>query len=114
VRILPDAQVEKDALPVKERAAMDSALLKLDALGINLPFPHQSAVRGADNLRELRPRAGNSPWRAFYRRVGDSIVVAAIGPEAKVDRRGFNRATEAAKARLAAYAKQQQHEQEHN
>jgi len=60
VRILIAAEAEKDALPVKERAAMDSALAKLDALGLSLPFPHQSNVQGGAGLRELRPRAGRS------------------------------------------------------
>ena len=36
---------------------------------------------------ELRPRAGRSKWRAFYRQVGAAMVIAAIGPEATVDAR---------------------------
>ncbi|MBI2299153.1 MAG: hypothetical protein HYU66_09470 [Armatimonadetes bacterium] len=66
-----------------------------------LAFPHSSAVRIAPGLRELRPRAGRSRWRAFYRRRGRRIVVAAIGPEAMADPRGFGRAVTAALDRLA-------------
>jgi hypothetical protein len=45
--------------------------------------------------------AGRSSWRAFYRRVGDVHVIAAVGPEAEADKRGFDRAVTAAIARLA-------------
>jgi hypothetical protein len=76
------------------------AVEKLQALGPTLPFPHQSAVRGAGDLRELRPRAGRSRWRAFYRRIGDVFVIAAVGPEAEADRRGFEAATGSASTRL--------------
>ena len=75
---------------------------KLELLGTRLRHPHQSAVKGAPSLRELRPRGGDGPWRAFYRQVGaDIFVVAAIGPEAKVDPRRFERAVQATGRRLA-------------
>ncbi|HSZ28750.1 MAG TPA: hypothetical protein VK784_03205 [Pseudonocardiaceae bacterium] len=45
-------------------------------------------MQGADRLRELRLRAG------------EVFVVAAIGPEAQADKRGFGRAAAAAQARL--------------
>lgn len=89
------------ALPAAERAAMQHAFEKLEVYGDQLPFPHSSRVKGAAApLRELRPRAGRSPWRAFYRRVSDTLVIGAIGPEAHVDPRGFVRAIRAAEARL--------------
>lgn len=75
-------------------------MMKLEALGPSLPYPHSSAVQDADRLRELRPRAGNSPSRAFYRQVGEAFVVAAIGPEAQVKPRDFIRAVRAAEDRL--------------
>jgi hypothetical protein len=73
---------------------------KLAAFGPNLSFPHQSAVRGATNLRELRPRAGRSHSRAIYTRRGDTFIVAAIGPEAQHDPRGFARVVDNAAKRL--------------
>jgi len=79
---------------------MLNAVEKLEAAGPTLPFPHQSGVQGVEKLRELRPRAGRSPWRGFYRRIGDMFVVAAVGPEAESDRRGFDRATGDAVSRL--------------
>lgn len=101
VAYLPEAEKERDALPKLERSALASADVKLSAFGPRLGYPHTSAVRGAPGLRELRPRAGRSPYRALYRRVGGTFVVAAIGPEALADSRGFERAVRLALARLA-------------
>jgi hypothetical protein len=101
IRLLAAADEERRALSVEERAAMNAAIEKLRAVGARLPFPHQSQVKSARRLRELRPRAGRSPWRAFYRQVGPTtFVIAAIGPEAAVDPRGFRRAIIAAEDRL--------------
>ena len=97
---LPDAERERDALPVTERNALYNATAKLEAVGRMLGHPHTSAVQGAPSLRELRPRAGRSPWRALYRQVGDYFVIAAIAPEARKDPPGFARACAAAVERL--------------
>ena len=96
----PEAEAELDALPVKERVAVMHAVEKLAAVGPALPFPHQSNVKGAERLRELRPRGGRSPWRPLYGRVADTFVVVAVGPEALVDPRRFRRAVAAATKRL--------------
>jgi len=82
---------------------MDHAVDKLEAFGPRLPFPHQSDVRDAPGLRELRPRAGRSPWRALYTRIQDEFVIAAIGPEAQVDGRGFRRAVRNALLRIESH-----------
>lgn len=86
----------------QERKAIDNALDKLAALGPMLPFPHVSKVMGdpGGSLRELRPRAGRSPWRCIYERIGDVFVIGAVGPEAQKDKAGFDGAVSAAKARL--------------
>lgn len=86
---------------------MLNAVDKLVVFGPALPFPHCGGIQGAGHLRELRPRAGRSPWRAFYRRVGDAFVVAAIGPEAEADKRRFDRAVAAAVSRLAELEEEQ-------
>lgn len=95
-----EARQEFNQLPTREQTAMIHAFDKLAAEGPALPYPHSSAVQGADRLRELRLRAGRSAWRALYRRVGEVFVIAAIGPEAQADKRGFGRAVAAAQARL--------------
>jgi hypothetical protein len=97
----PAAEQELAALPATDRVAVLHAAEKLAALGPSLPHPHQSDVRGADGLRELRPRAGRSRFRPLYGRVGDAFVILAVGPEALVDRRGFDRTVRAATRRLA-------------
>jgi hypothetical protein len=111
VVLTPEARRELSALPTSEQAALDHALKKLEAVGIQLGAPHSSSIVGIGaTLRELRPRAGRSPWRAFYRRIGSVLVVGAIGPEATVDPQGFRRAVNLAIERLDAI--QRQYEQE--
>jgi hypothetical protein len=97
----PEAEAERSELPAKERVAIAHAVEKLEIFGPALPFPHQSDVRGVEGLRELRPRAGRSPWRPLYCRIGDVFVVLAVGPEAQNDRRRFNKAVSEAKERLS-------------
>ena len=99
VLLTQEAEEELAGLPVGEQRSMQAAFEKLEQYGDRLPFPHSSKVVDR-NLRELRPRAGRSPWRAFYRRIGDIIMVGAIGPEAKVDPQGFRRLTSLAEGRL--------------
>ena len=102
VVILDAARAELDALPEREHMAMDSALLKSRELGDALGYPHSSAVANVPTLRELRPRQGRSPWRAFYSCAGDPLyVVAAIGSEAQHNPRAFRRAVADALERLA-------------
>jgi hypothetical protein len=96
----PDAETELGALPAAERTAVAHAVEKLQALGPTLGHPHSGAVVSAVSLRELRPRAGRSRWRAFYRQIGQAFVIGAVGPEAEVDRQGFRRAVVAAERRL--------------
>jgi hypothetical protein len=103
VRYHPKARAEADAVPAHELKALDNAVDKLASLGPLLPFPHSSKVMGdpGGSLRELRPRAGRSPWRCIYQRIGDVFVIGAIAPEAQKDKAGFERAVGAAKSRLA-------------
>lgn len=100
VVVHPLASAELAKIPPREQVAARNAMLKLQEIGSALPFPHSSAVANADRLRELRPRAGNCPWRAFYRQVGNVFVVAAIGPEAQVKPHDFTRALHNAEQRL--------------
>jgi len=103
VLVHPAAAEEYRGLPEREQDAMDNAIEKLSALGEQLRYPHSSAVRSAAGLRELRPRAGRSPWRAFYPHIGDVIVIGAFGPEANADPRSFQTAVKRATDRLAEF-----------
>src|SRR6266567_5131666 len=96
-----DALAELRGLPVAERGAVMNAVAKLEVFGDQLGSPHTSQVKGSrSGIRELRPRAGRSPWRVLYRRVADAMVVLAVGPEAEHDQRGFDRAVRRAEERL--------------
>jgi hypothetical protein len=85
----PEAEAERAELTARDRVAVDNAVAKLEAMGPALPFPHSSSVQGLDDLRELRPQAGKSPWRLLYRQVGNPFAIAAVGSEAKKDKREF-------------------------
>ena len=100
VLVHPQAKKELAALPNQEKVAVDNAMKKLEALGPDLGYPYSSSVQAADAIRELRPRAGRSRWRAFYRRIDDVFLVGSIGPEAQVDSRKFNKAVRAAEQRI--------------
>jgi hypothetical protein len=100
----PDAVTERSEIEdAKEQVALQHAGDKLVAEGPRLRFPHQSSVKGeaGKKLRELRPRRGRSPWRAFYRQFDKrTLVVLAVGPEAQVDGRAFAAAVARANARF--------------
>ena len=100
VRWLVEAEHERDRLATGERVALDRAVRKLATLGPQLPFPHQSSVRQGHRLRELRPRAGRSQWRALYRRIGDVFVIGSVCSEAHVDSPAFARGVASAIKRL--------------
>lgn len=100
VELLPEAANELRALTAVERRAVSNALEKLRSVGSQLGHPHSSQVKGT-NLRELRPRAGRSPWRAIYRQFGNRLIILTIAPEALHDPRGFERGIAAAQQRFA-------------
>jgi hypothetical protein len=90
----PAANAERAAISdAAERAAIQHAREKLEAVGPRLGAPHSSAIKGEDGagLRELRPRAGRSRWRPIYRQVGPgTFVILAVTPEAEIDGRSFD------------------------
>jgi hypothetical protein len=63
-----------------EQKAIFNAVDKLRELGERLPPPRMKPLQGptAAGLRELRPRRGNSDWRALYRRCRPLYVVLAV------------------------------------
>jgi|SRR5215472_2060016 len=104
---LADAARERNQLSARDRVALEHAVEKLELCGAQLPAPHQKNVVGADRIRELRPRAGRSQFRAFYRQIDQWMVIGAIGPEHGVDARGFQLAVRQAEDRLEAFEEQQ-------
>ncbi|MFY1697333.1 MULTISPECIES: type II toxin-antitoxin system RelE/ParE family toxin [unclassified Solwaraspora] len=96
----PEAEAELRELRAAERVAIGHAVDKLVAIGPNLGYPHSSDIKTATNLRELRPRAGRSRWRALYRQVGNAYVIGAIAPEVSVNQRAFRKAIAVAEKRI--------------
>lgn len=92
-----------EGLPSGEARAVRSVVEKLKVQGLNLPFPHQSAVRGAESgMRELRPRAGRSRTRVIYAAISERrFALLALAPEAQVDSRGFAKAVRLSEVRLS-------------
>jgi len=75
----PDAVVELLEMKSKEEhRALLNAVRKLGELGEQLGPPHMKPLKGAPALRELRPRQGQSDWRAIYRRSEDFYAILAI------------------------------------
>lgn len=73
-------------LTAPEQAAVVNVVAKLEILGVALPFPHSSAVEGAtEHIRELRPKAGRSPLRAFYAFDPQRQAVLLIGGDKSGD-----------------------------
>ncbi len=98
-----EVESELAELPVGEQVAARAVIEKLVVLGDRLPYPHQSAIQGMGGLRELRPRQGRSRWRLFYKRTGLNIfTIGAVGPEASVSPRGFQRSVALAEERLSS------------
>lgn len=64
----------------EEHRALLNAVRKLGELGEQLGPPHMKPLKGARAaaLRELRPRQGQSDWRAIYRRSENFYVILAI------------------------------------
>jgi hypothetical protein len=88
------------AVLVHPQAVKELAKLPNQREGRNGQCIEEARSVGSDAIRELRPRAGRSPWRAFYRRIGDVFLVGSIGAEAQVDGRKFNKAVKAATERI--------------
>lgn len=98
---------------VRERVAIAHVIEKLQVDGPALRSPHQSAVMEDEGsgLRELRPRRGRSRWRPIYRRLEEGLfVILSIGPEAEIDKTGYDRAVRTAKQRLAQLEKRKEKE----
>jgi hypothetical protein len=100
---LAEAARERNELSSQDRVALAHAVEKLELCGAQLPAPHQKNVVGADRIRELRPRAGRSQFRAFYRQIEQWMLIGAVGPEYGVDPKGFRLAVRHAEDRLNAF-----------
>jgi hypothetical protein len=93
----PNAHKELRALKKRSEADYDAVVAVIEKLKVHGPalkFPHQSGVKGGagKGLRELRPTGGRTLVRPLYRRFDNLYIILAIGPEATVDKTGFDNA----------------------
>jgi hypothetical protein len=99
----PDAVGELLTVKSKqEHRALLNAVRKLGELGEQLGPPHMKPLKGdrAAALRELRPRQGQSDWRAIYSRAGAFYVILAIDRH-----KNFESLVERAQARAERYTR---------
>jgi len=83
----------------RDARAVAVAVLKLEALGLALPYPHSSNVEGARyGIRELRPKSGASPLRVFYAFDPRRDTVLLIGGDKAQDKRLYDRVLAVAEA----------------
>jgi hypothetical protein len=78
----PEAAAELARMKSKQEFnAMLRAVAKLQDLGERLVPPHMKSLAGprAGALCELRPKQGQTDWRAIYRRMGQFYAILAIG-----------------------------------
>ena len=77
-------------LEKREAAAVDRKVKMLQLLGLSLPFPHSSDVKGAKcPLRELR--VNNPPIRVLYAFDPERRAVLIIGGDKTGDARFYER-----------------------
>jgi hypothetical protein len=79
---------------------MATAIARLQEFGIALGFPRTSKVQGADDLRELRPRAGRSACGRSTDELATCSWWGSVGPEAQSNPQGFRAAVRDAERRL--------------
>jgi hypothetical protein len=64
----------------------------LEQMGVRLPFPHSSAIKGWDGaFRELRVQAQGRPLRVFYRFDPQRQAVLILGGDKTGDERFYVR-----------------------
>jgi len=98
--VVPKIQESQGRFPTSGSPAVTQPI-RAERINTTLPYPHQSAVKGSESIRELRPRGGRSRVRPLYRRFADTFVIGAVAPEAQADPRRFDRAVRSATTRFA-------------
>jgi hypothetical protein len=77
-------------LEKKEAAAVDRKVKMLELMGLSLPFPHSSDIKGAKYpFRELR--VNNPPIRVLYAFDPERNAVLIIGGDKSGDNRFYER-----------------------
>lgn len=100
-----------EALNESESDAVTRVVDLLEVLGVGLPFPHSSAIRGASfALFELRATAGKAELRVLYAFDPSRNAVLIIGGDKSGDNRFYVRMTERAERIWREYLKETEQE----
>jgi hypothetical protein len=79
-------------LAPREREQVLRVVKLLELMGVQLPFPHSSALEGARYpLRELRPKRGDSPLRPIYGFDPKREALLLLGGDKSDDKRFYER-----------------------
>jgi hypothetical protein len=79
-------------LGAAEQEAVDNVVEKLELMGFRLGFPHSSDIKdSSEPIRELRPKGGASPLRAFYAFDPGRDAILLLGGDKSGDPRFYAR-----------------------
>lgn len=97
-----------EALAPGEKRSIDLVVGLLRVQGVALGAPYSSAIQGSRfPLRELRPKRGASPLRAFYAFAPRRNALLLIGGDKAGDNRFYQRMIARAEALWVEYLKQE-------
>jgi len=97
-----------ESLEVGEKKAIDLVVGLLRVQGVGLGAPYSSSIKGARfPLRELRPKRGASPLRAFYAFAPRRNVLLLIGGDKSGDNRFYTRMIARAESLWVEYSRQE-------
>lgn len=92
------------ALTTSECDAVTEVVDLLEVMGVALPFPHSSAIKGASiPLRELRATANKSELRVFYAFDPARDAVLLVAGNKSGDKRFYERMAALAEREWFAY-----------
>jgi hypothetical protein len=92
IRTTEDYEEWLAGLLPRERREVLRVVTLLEQLGVQLPFPHSSALEGSRYpLRELRPKRGDSPLRPIYAFDPRRDAVLLLGGDKSNSKRFYER-----------------------
>jgi hypothetical protein len=103
--VATDAFVEwYESVTDDEAEAVNVVVTMLELMGVSLPFPHSSAIKGASiALRELRASADKSELRVLYAFDPARDAVLLVGGDKSGDKRFYERMVKRAEQEWSEY-----------
>lgn len=98
-----------DGLTDGDAEAVEDAVGALEAMGVALPFPRSSQIKGSRHaLRELRAQSSGHPLRIFYAFDPKRDAVLLIGGDKQGDNRFYEKTIPVAEKIFDQYLKEQE------